>query len=214
GLGAAHGVNPAMGWLFAVALGLQERSRRAVWRALGPLALGHALAIAAVVLFAAALGLVIPLAPLRWIVAAALIGFGMVHLTRHRHPRGAGMRVGAKDLTIWSFLMATAHGAGLMTLPLVLAATSPGATGAAHGHGSAAPLADPAGHLLAASLSGASVGLTASVIHTAGYLAVTGVLAVVVYEKLGLGILRRVWVNVNLIWAAALIVAGLVTPWL
>lgn len=214
GLGAAHGINPAMGWLFAVALGLQERSRRAVWRALGPLALGHALAIAAVVLLAAALGLVVPLAPLRWIVAAALIGFGMAHLTRHRHPRGAGMRVGAKDLTIWSFLMATAHGAGLMALPLVLAATAPGATGAAHGHGSAAPLADHAGHLLAASLGGASLGLTASVIHTAGYLAVTGVLAVAVYEKLGLGILRRVWVNVNLIWAAALIVAGLVTPWL
>ena len=124
GLGALHGVNPGMGWLFAVALGLQEGRARAVWRALPPLALGHALAIALAVAVAAAIGGIIPVAPLRWGVAAVLLGFGLLRLRFHRHPRYGGMRVGPRQLTIWSFLMATAHGAGLMILPVVLAGES------------------------------------------------------------------------------------------
>ena len=123
-LGAVHGLNPGMGWLFAVARGLQERDRRAVWGALLPLAAGHALAIAAAIAVAAVLGLAVPPGPLRWTVGATLLVFGLLRLRRHRHPRGMGMRVGAGDLTLWSFLMASAHGAGLMALLFVLAATT------------------------------------------------------------------------------------------
>ena len=178
-LGALHGLNPGMGWLFAVGLGLQERDRRAVWGALGPLALGHALAIAAAVLLAAALGTVLPLGALRWVVAAVLVGFGARRLVRHHHVRFGGMRMTRRELTAWSFLMASAHGAGLMVLPLVLGA-APGPA--------AAPL-----------------------VHTAGYLVVTGVLAVVIYEKVGLRVLRRAWVNLDPVWAAALIATGVAT---
>src|SRR5690606_7681172 len=119
--GAIHGINPAMGWLFAVALGLQERSARAVWRALPPLALGHAVAIAVMLALAIAIGAVIPPHVLRAIVGVTLIGFGVRRLfRRHAHPRGIGMRVSTPQLTAWSFLMASAHGAGLMVLPLVI----------------------------------------------------------------------------------------------
>lgn len=197
GLGAAHGINPAMGWLFAVGIGLQERRRAAVWRALGPLALGHALAIAVVLLVAAIAGLVIPQSWLKWVVAGLLVGFGVFHWTGHRHPRFGGMRMSARDLTIWSFLMASAHGAGLMALPLVL---STPVRAQAHAH-----------HVMAGVDAARSAGLVATLVHTAGYLLVTGALAVVVYEKVGLRILRRAWINVNLLWVIALIVSGLLT---
>src|SRR5829696_843120 len=124
-LGAAHGINPAMGWLFAVGKGLQERDRRAIWRALGPLALGHALAIGVAVLLAVTLGQLVPLGWLRWIVGAALLVVGVDGLVRHRHIRLGGMRASARELTTWSFLMASAHGAGLMVLPFVLGAAAP-----------------------------------------------------------------------------------------
>jgi len=199
-LGATHGINPAMGWLFAVSLGLQEQRRGAVWIALGPLALGHALAVGSAVAVAAGLGLVVPVGTLKVLAAAALLGFGLYHLRRHRHPRWGGMRVGAKDLTIWSFLMASAHGAGLMVLPFVLNASS----GAAHaGH---------EGHLLAAGLpTSQSAGLAATLLHTAAYLFVTGSIAVVVYEKLGLRLLRKAWINLDLIWSGALVVTAALT---
>ena len=129
-LGAGHGINPAMGWLFAVALGLQEQRRRAVWRALAPLALGHALAIAVAVALAAALGAVLPIRSIQWIVAAALLSLGIFRLVRHRHLRWGGMRVGQRDLAVWSFLVASAHGAGLMALPLVLEVERQGGHGA------------------------------------------------------------------------------------
>ncbi|HEX5574515.1 MAG TPA: hypothetical protein VFX42_01475, partial [Gemmatimonadales bacterium] len=85
-LGAMHGLNPGMGWLFAVALGLQERDRRAVWGALLPMAAGHALAIGAVVAVAAVIGLAVPVGVVRWGVAATLLVFGVLRLVRHRHP--------------------------------------------------------------------------------------------------------------------------------
>jgi hypothetical protein len=197
-LGAMHGLNPGMGWLFAVALGLQRQDRRAVWRALVPLAAGHALAIGAALGLGLALGIVLPPRPLQWLVAAALLALGAFHLTGHRHLSwgGAGMAVGARDLTIWSFLMASAHGAGLMALPLVL--------GAAHHH---------AGHAaLMAGAGGASGGLLASGVHTAGYLLVTGLVAVVVYERFGLRLLRTAWLNIDLAWAAALVATAALTP--
>ena len=192
GLGAAHGVNPAMGWLFAVGLGLQKRDRGAVWRALAPLALGHALAIAIVVAVGALIGLMIPGHVLRMIAGIALIAGGIFHLMRHRHPRFGGMCMSARDLTLWSFLMASAHGAGLMVLPVVL--------GDAPAH---------AGHALRAGIGVTqAAALTATVIHALGYLAVTAALAVIVYERVGLRILRTAWFNLNLFWAIALVLAG------
>jgi hypothetical protein len=224
-LGAVHGLNPAMGWLFAVSLGLQEQRRGAVWAALGPLALGHALAIAAALLLAAVVGLVIPVSTLKWIAAAALLGFGVFQLMRHKHPRYGGMRVNAKHLTIWSFLMASAHGAGLMALPFVLGAAAASATaGGDAGHAGHLGHAGHGAHAVAPPASsvdalGASVmmqldvtGLLAVLVHTAGYLAVAGLLALIVYEKLGLRLLRTAWINLNVIWAGALILTALLTP--
>jgi hypothetical protein len=205
GLGAVHGVNPGMGWLFAVALGLQEGQARAVWRALSPLAVGHALAIGAAVLAALALGRVVPAEALRWIVGGALVTLGGVRLVRHRHPRYGGMQVGFRELTAWSFLMASAHGAGLMVLPLLV-----GAAGAPHPQAHAT-------HLMTASLAPAlpasgplALGLQATALHTAGYLLVTGLLAVLVYRRLGLRMLRTMWINLDLIWGGALVVTGAV----
>src|SRR4029077_1179023 len=117
-LGAFHGINPGMGWLFAVALGMQERRRGAVLRALLPLGAGHALAVASAGGAVLACGAVPPIDRLRWPMAGALVSLGVMRCFRHLHPRRAGMRVGMRGLTVWSFLMATAHGAGLMVVPV------------------------------------------------------------------------------------------------
>ena len=192
-LGAYHGVNPGMGWLFAVALGMQERRRAAVVWSLMPITLGHALAIAVAIAVAGVLGLVASLDRLKVIVAAALFAFGAYRVFRHRHPKGGGMRVGFRDLILWSFLMGSAHGAGLMVLPVVFGL-------AAREH---------AGHSTAIqSLPSASLAVG---VHTAGYLAVTALVSAVVYEKVGLAMLRTAWVNLDLLWAAALVVTGLLT---
>jgi hypothetical protein len=123
-LGAYHGLNPGMGWLFAVALGMQEQRGSAVARSLVPIALGHALAIGSVVLAAALLPMTLPLVLIRYSVAAVLVGLGTFCLVRHHHPRWVRMQVGFRDLTFWSFLMASAHGAGLMVVPVLLASTT------------------------------------------------------------------------------------------
>src|SRR5262249_46757770 len=120
-LGAFHGINPGMGWLFAVALGMQENRSSAVWKALLPLAFGHTLAIAVAVAVAIAAGTAIPFSTLRWPIAGVLVALGIRRLIRHRHPRWGSMRIGTAGLAIWSFLVATAHGAGLMVLPVLLA---------------------------------------------------------------------------------------------
>jgi hypothetical protein len=199
-LGVTHGLNPGMGWLFAVALGLQEGSRRAVWRSLPPLAAGHAAAIALAVVAAALMGSMIPMGVLKWVVAATLLGLGAYRLHRHRHPRFGGMRVGTRDLAVWSFLMATAHGAGLMALPLVLRAAEHPGMGHAH-------------HMLLDGVGPMEVpGLWGTVLHSGGYLAATVLAAVVVYERLGIGALKRLWINVDLVWAGALIVTAVLTP--
>ena len=203
-LGAVHGVNPAMGWLFAVGRGLQERDRRAVWRALGPLALGHAVAIAVAVLLAIALGQIVPMRWLRWIVAAALLAVGIDGLAHHRHVRLGGMRVNARELATWSFLMASIHGAGLMVLPFVLGAAGSQPSAALHHH-------HAMGFAGAEITTVNPIGVTAALVHTLGYLAVTAALAVVVYEKVGLRILRRAWINLNVLWAGALIAAAVLT---
>jgi hypothetical protein len=196
-LGAFHGVNPGMGWLFAVALGMQERRLGAVWRALIPLTLGHALAIGVAVLIAVAAGVAVPVASLKIPVAVTLGALGVYRLIRHRHFTGAGMRVGMGGLTAWSFLMATCHGAGLMVLPVFLgiAATTQGASC----------------HSSAAISANAMTAATATLVHGAGYLIVTAVAAWLVFQKFGVGILRKAWFNLDLIWAAALIATGILT---
>src|SRR5262245_29567948 len=134
-LGAYHGINPGMGWLFAVALGMQARSARGVWRALPPIALGHATSVAVVLAAAAMVGAVIPMPVLRTGLAAMLIALGGYRLWRHRHPRFGGMQVNFRDLTVWSFLMASAHGAGLMLLPWVMPIPNASLAGGDHaGH--------------------------------------------------------------------------------
>ncbi len=206
-LGAFHGLNPAMGWLFAVALGLQERRLRVVTAALGPIALGHALAISLAAVAVGMLGVVIPQQALLALGGAALLGFAAYKvITRFRHPRWVGMRVSPRELVLWSFLMASAHGAGLMLIPVLIELRGEGvASVSAHaGHLSHVGHQPPAGRdaLLPAL---AAVGL-----HSATMLAVAGVVAVVVYQKLGVEVLRRAWVNLDVIWVGALAVAGAV----
>lgn len=205
-LGAFHGVNPGMGWLFAVARGMQEGRRAEVWRALLPMAAGHAAAVGAAVAVALVLGDTLPVAPLRWAVAAILIGLGARRLVRHRHPRLGGMRVGMPRLAAWSFLMASAHGAGLMVVPVLLGGDAATAHAGHVGH---------AGHLAAAASAtgpaGLELALAATAIHAAGYLVVSALAAAVVYEKLGLRFLRTGWLNLDLVWALALIATGGIT---
>lgn len=203
GLGALHGLNPGMGWLFAVALGMQRGERRAVWRALGPLALGHALAIAAAVAIALGLGVVLPSAGVRWGGAALLVGLGVWQLLRgHRHPNlgrwRVGLRTSGRELTLWSFVVATAHGAGLMAAPFALQA---GQTASA-GHAHHAPTA------MASVMPVDWPTLWATSVHTAGYLIVTALLAVLVYERAAIHVVRRAWINFDLVWAGALILTG------
>jgi len=194
-LGAFHGINPGMGWLLAVALGMQEHRRTAVWRALLPLGAGHALAIVAAVVLALLAGAVVPIHALRWPVAAVLIALGLSRLIRHRHPRWAGMRVGMGGLLLWSFLMASAHGAGLMVLPVFIKMAAPESHAACHTFASSTP----------------ATAILASLVHALGYLVVTALAALLVFEKLGLGLLRKAWFNLDLVWAGTLIVTGLIT---
>ena len=203
-LGAVHGINPAMGWLFAVARGLQERNRRALWRALGPLAVGHALAVATALTVALTLGRVAPLGVLRWVVAIALLIVGVDGLRRHRHVQLKGMRVSGRELATWSFLMASAHGAGLMVLPFVLGSAVPPM---AHHHGMSRVAGVP-GATLAGLGDLDAIAIVAPVVHTVGYLAATIALALVVYEKLGVRVLRRAWLNFDLIWGGAMVAAA------
>jgi hypothetical protein len=197
-LGAFHGINPGMGWLFAVALGLQERRRGAVLRALVPLGAGHALAVAGSVGLALAIGTVVPMRALRWSIAIVLVSLGIMRCFRHLHPRWVGMRVGFGGLTVWSFLMATAHGAGLMVVPVFVGMSM--ADSGEHLH-----------HAGAAAGTNAGAALVATGVHAASYLVVTAFVAVLVFDKLGVGILRRAWFNLDLIWAIALMASGAVT---
>jgi len=198
-LGAYHGVNPGMGWLFAVALGMQERKGSAVAKSLVPIALGHALAIGSVVMVAAFLGRALPLLSIRYCVAALLLGLGIFSLVSHWHPRWVRMRVGFRDLTAWSFLMASAHGAGLMVVPVLLGSS----TVEAHAH--------MAIHNHVSTAASPLAGMLATGIHTIGYLAVTGLVAWAFYRKLGLALLRKTWFNFNLVWGTALVATGVFT---
>ncbi|MBV8119522.1 MAG: hypothetical protein JO081_06245 [Alphaproteobacteria bacterium] len=192
GLGCFHGVNPAMGWLFAVALGLHRQSRKAVALSWFPIALGHAGAVALTVSAALAFGLVLDHARLSRAAATVLIGWAAWHAIRgHHRPLRIGMRTGLAGLALWSFLMSSAHGAGLMLIPVVL------------------PLclaASPSGRLTAA--GSLPLALAALGVHTAAMLATMTVISVLVYDRVGLAFLRSGWVNLDLIWVVALAVCG------
>lgn len=185
-LGAYHGINPGMGWLFAVARGMQEHATKAVARALVPITLGHALSIGLVLALAGLIQIVLPLGYVRMVVAGALISLGILRIVRRRHFAWGGMQVGFRDLTVWSFLMASAHGAGLMVLPIVV------------------PMEHEHMHMAG------GAGVAATLVHTVGYLSVTALVALLVYRKFGLALLRKAWFNLDLVWAAALIVTGCV----
>ena len=190
GLGAFHGLNPAMGWLFAVALGLHRRERRIVWLSLLPIALGHALSVALVAAALVWAGLMIDPRAVRIVAGVVLIGWAFWHwYFRSRHRVRVGMTAGLAGLGLWSFLMATAHGAGLMLWPVLM------------------PLCFPAG-ATAADAGPAVPALLGVGLHTLAMLATTAAVAVPVYEWIGVAILRRAWINIDLLWTAALIAAG------
>src|SRR5262245_61840290 len=199
-LGAYHGINPGMGWLFAVALGMQQGSARGVWRALPPIALGHAVSVGVVLLTVCLAQAVLPIELVKVLVASMLTSMGVYRLWRHRHPRFGGMQVGFRDLTVWSFLMASAHGAGFMVVPFVMSAPSMLSAAASHEHA----------HHVAAAGTNTEAAATAVVLHTIAYLAVMTLAAWVVYRKLGLSLLRQAWFNLDWVWAGALVVTGMV----
>ena len=191
-LGAYHGVNPGMGWLFAVARGIQEKSRRAVLTSLLPIAIGHEASIVVVVVAVSLTEQFLPPFLVRLLAALVLVSFGFYKLLRPRsHPGGYGMRVGFTGLVGWSFLMSSAHGAGLMLAPVLLGL----------------PV-----YAVYHSLNEISLqAIAAASLHVAAMLLVMGVVSVVVYEKVGVGILRRGWFNLDLGWSLVLIASGAVT---
>ena len=218
-LGAYHGLNPGMGWLFAVALGLQEGTRAAVLRAFGPIALGHAASVAVVVAAVGAANALIGPEVLKVVGAGALLAFGLYKLLAPlSHPRWVGMRVNGRDLTTWSFLMSTAHGAGLMLLPILMRLPPDTTTQTTHAAHAAhlAHAASPSAHAEHAMIVAASVGLPltevlAVTVHTATMFLMMVAVALLVFDRLGLAILRRAWFNLDRLWAGALIAAAMGT---
>ena len=197
GLGVYHGVNPAMGWLFAVSRGMQERSRRAVLRSLVPIAIGHEASIALVALLVLGLSTTTDPQELRIGAAVALVAFGIFRFIKPRaHFRWTSMRVSDRELGVWSFLMSTAHGAGLMVAPVIL-----GLQASSHSH-------DDMAMLSGGPIDIAAVGIA---VHVLAMVVVMGAIAFVVYERVGVQILRRAWLNTDQVWAGAFVLAGLVT---
>lgn len=193
-MGAYHGLNPGMGWLFALSLGLQQQSERAVWQSLIPIAGGHALSIALVGIIILAGLQFISSTLLQWITAGILLIFGIYKLfTYYRHPRWVGMKVGMRDLFLWSFLMATAHGSGLMIAPSLLGITQNHV--AYHGE-------------MGLATSNQTAMMLAIGAHTLVMFAVMGIVAWLVYKKFGLEVIRQKWINFDLLWAIALLLAG------
>lgn len=192
GLGAFHGLNPAMGWLFAVALGLHRQSRSAVMVSLLPIAAGHMASIAVVTLLLVAAGTMVSAQVVRTGTGVLLLAWAAYHWQfGHRHRVRFGMQVGLLGLAAWSFLMSTAHGAGLMLWPALMASCTPASAVAG------TDLAGP----VAATLLGVGV-------HTIAMLATTAIIAALVYEWLGLAVLRKAWLNVDALWVAGLAVTG------
>jgi hypothetical protein len=191
-LGAYHGLNPGMGWLFAVARGLQGGGRGVVLASLVPIAIGHEASILVVVGVAVATQELVAPHTVRLLAALALVSFGVYRFARPRsHPRGFGMRVGRVSLAAWSFLMSSAHGAGLMMVPVLLGR--------------------PVVELLPATGQRATLVLASTIVHVTSMLIVMASAALVVYQVVGVRILRRSWFNMDLVWAISLVAAGLIT---
>jgi hypothetical protein len=191
-LGAYHGLNPGMGWLFAVARGLQDKSRRAVLGSLLPIAIGHEASILVVVIAVSLTEQFVPPFFVRLLAALVLVSFGLYKLVRPRsHPSGFGMRVGPAGLAGWSFLMSSAHGAGLMLAPVLLGL----------------PVYAAFHSLRELTVQAAA----AASLHVLVMLLVMGAVSVLVYEKVGLRILRRGWFNLDLGWSFVLIASGAIT---
>jgi hypothetical protein len=192
GLGIFHGLNPAMGWLFAVALGMHRNSRAAVLTSLGPIVLGHALSVGVVLIAALAFGVFVDHAMLGKLAGLVLIGWAVWHLLYgHRRRVRIGMQAGFAGLAVWSLLMTSAHGAGLMLLPVVVPLCLTGA---------------PAGDLVTQGSLGTALAVLG--LHTGAMLVVIATISVLVYEWVGLAFLRRGWINPDYIWSAALVGSG------
>jgi hypothetical protein len=190
GLGAFHGLNPAMGWLFAVALGLHRGNRHIVWLSLLPIGLGHALSVAAVALLFILADTMVEGPVVRIAAGTALIAWALYHWRfGSRHRVRVGLQTGLIGLGLWSFLMATAHGAGLMLWPALM------------------PLCAPVGRPAATGDALVSAALGVGV-HTLAIVVVAAAIAIAVYEWIGLEILRRTWINLDAVWALALVAAG------
>jgi hypothetical protein len=184
--GCFHGINPAMGWLFAVALGLHRQNRKIVLVSWLPIALGHGAAVAATLFAMLALGLVVNHATLSRLPAALLLGWAVWHAVRgHRQRLRVGMQTGLAGLALWSFLMSSAHGAGLMVVPVLLPLCGSGS----------------ASHSL-------SIAVAAIGVHTAAMLVTIATISVIVYDWVGLAFVRTAWINFDLIWVAALASCG------
>ena len=194
GLGVYHGVNPAMGWLFAAALGFHRGRRSVVAQSLIPIAIGHLLSIAVVAEAVLVLGVIINGRLLLMVAGGGLILWALYHLAYGcRHPARIGMQAGLAGLLAWSFLMASAHGAGLMLVPAVI------------------PLCFSGNEASGIAVAGALVTSLAAVgLHTAVMVGVSGIIAVLVYDWIGVGFLRRGWINFDWLWTAALGLTGVI----
>ena len=200
-LGAYHGLNPAMGWLFAVALGMQDRDRGAVLRALPAIAIGHEASLVLVVALVLGLGVIADPSALHLGAGIALLAFGIFRFVKPRaHFRWTTMRVNRRELGWWSFLMSTAHGAGLMAAPIVLGTSA-----------TSAAASDHALETVHQGLLSIPASAFALVLHVAMMVTVAGTIALLVYDRYGLSILRRTWINLDGVWAGAFVIAGAVT---
>lgn len=192
-LGAFHGLNPAMGWLFALAIGFRMQTRRAIVGALGPIAAGHLASMALTVLAVEELRVLSSEAAIRIAGALGLAAFASWRFaSSHRHPRWVGMVLRRRELALWSFLMSTAHGAGLMLIPVAVGLNVGG-----HDHLLTPSSLGPVGAVL--------------LLHTAAMVAVAGALGLAVYEFVGVKILHRGWLNLDRVWAYALGVGAAAT---
>jgi hypothetical protein len=190
-LGLFHGINPAMGWLFAVALGLHRGSQRVVYLSLVPMAIGHAASVAVVAMVVITFGVALDAHALTRSAGVLLLLFAAWHYADgHRRRLRVGMQTGLAGLLLWSFMMASAHGAGLMVVPLL------------------GPICGAAGPNGAAIGGSASTALAVVALHTGAMFAATAAASAVAYHWVGLAFLRRGWVNFDLLWTIALVVSG------
>jgi hypothetical protein len=194
--GLYHGVNPGMGWPLAVSAGLMERSSYALVAALWPLTAGHLLAMLVVLLpFSLLAALAEWQREIRIGASFLIIGFGIFRFANRRHPRVLA-RIRPAQLGLWSFVVAIAHGAGLMLVPIYLGLCRP----AGPGKGQDAP-----GSLINANIG---MALLVSVVHSLAMIAAGGCLAWLVYRYLGLKFVSRSWFNLDAAWAVSLVLVG------